>query len=397
MTGPDFLYIGSPRTGSVWLWQNLRRHPQVWVPPCKNIGYFHPRFETYRVRKFRRLWREMFGASEDAAWYRRFFGRRRPDDRWYARLFLKGVAGEIAESYCSLEASDVDRVRAVNPRLKVIVTLRNPLDRAISQAKFGLATRRGRHLEDITVDEMLQHIAHPSSRARSESSRALDLWESRFPDQVLVLFYDDFVANPAGHLSKVCSFLGVGFERSYFGGSLAAAVNKSASGRALPAVVEYAARLYADEIERLAERYGGPALGWRADAGQILADRKRVSVSRPGAGTRRSSPPPFDRAQGRRARDRNRDAWWISAAVPLMSSGATVARLWTWLRRLRPSWPGKSRDRTGTRALRRSDARSERARRRVIGGGLRGHIAQDMRTPCEHEKTDGFALLRGHR
>ncbi len=38
---PDFLGIGAPRTGMTWLYENLRRHPEVWLPPIKEIHYFY--------------------------------------------------------------------------------------------------------------------------------------------------------------------------------------------------------------------------------------------------------------------------------------------------------------------------------------------------------------------
>ena len=38
--GPDFLGIGAPQTGTTWLYQNLRRHPEIALPARKEVGYF---------------------------------------------------------------------------------------------------------------------------------------------------------------------------------------------------------------------------------------------------------------------------------------------------------------------------------------------------------------------
>ena len=38
--GRAFLGIGAARSGTTWLHENLRHHPQVWVPPAKELHYF---------------------------------------------------------------------------------------------------------------------------------------------------------------------------------------------------------------------------------------------------------------------------------------------------------------------------------------------------------------------
>jgi hypothetical protein len=37
---PDFLVISPPKTGSTWLSHNLRCHPEIFVPPRKELRYF---------------------------------------------------------------------------------------------------------------------------------------------------------------------------------------------------------------------------------------------------------------------------------------------------------------------------------------------------------------------
>src|SRR6478735_11126174 len=38
--GPDFLCIGAPKTGTTWLYKHLSRHPEIWIPPVKELHYF---------------------------------------------------------------------------------------------------------------------------------------------------------------------------------------------------------------------------------------------------------------------------------------------------------------------------------------------------------------------
>src|SRR2546423_15293863 len=39
-SGPDFLCIGAQRAGTGWLYEQLRNHPDFWMPPMKELHYF---------------------------------------------------------------------------------------------------------------------------------------------------------------------------------------------------------------------------------------------------------------------------------------------------------------------------------------------------------------------
>ncbi len=36
---PDFLGIGAQKSGTTWLHDKLWRHPQVWLPPIKELHH----------------------------------------------------------------------------------------------------------------------------------------------------------------------------------------------------------------------------------------------------------------------------------------------------------------------------------------------------------------------
>ena len=40
---PDFIAIGPPKTGTTWIYKNLDLHPEVWMPPDKEIRHFWER------------------------------------------------------------------------------------------------------------------------------------------------------------------------------------------------------------------------------------------------------------------------------------------------------------------------------------------------------------------
>src|SRR6476659_2320083 len=49
LTGPDFLCIGAQKAGTGWLYEQLRSHPDFWMPPVKELHYFDRFWRSPRV------------------------------------------------------------------------------------------------------------------------------------------------------------------------------------------------------------------------------------------------------------------------------------------------------------------------------------------------------------
>jgi Sulfotransferase family len=336
--GPQFLYIGAPRAGSTWLYRNLRQHSDVWVPPTKAVDYFHPRFATYRAQRFVKFWPDMISHPnpKTRAWYRDYFGRRTVDDLWYAALFPRHrIAGEIAESYCSLDDTGVRRIRSLYPHLRVIITLRNPMERALSQAKYGLAVRRGRRTAEVPASDFIRHVVHPNSVDRSNYTRMLDIWGGLFPDRFMILFYELLCEDPEGYLAKICRFIGAEFHPEHFDATLRTVANRSSETSLPPEVVTFAARLYEAEIAALASRLGGPATTWLRDVEATIA------ASTFGTARLRFLLPEVMGVP----RSRTGNRWWIKIVAEGMYVAAAAAamiegwrRLWGKVTRMAPRW-----------------------------------------------------------
>src|SRR5689334_15761196 len=48
-TGPDFLCVGAQKAGTGWLYEQLRSHPDFWMPPVKELHYFDRAWRSPRV------------------------------------------------------------------------------------------------------------------------------------------------------------------------------------------------------------------------------------------------------------------------------------------------------------------------------------------------------------
>lgn len=124
-TVPTFLVIGDTKAGSTSLHSYLGQHPDVFVPPEKELRYFaydpenayHRRAASTRVRTFDEYLSCFDGASGAAA------------------------IGEVSPNYLRSPGAAA-RIRSRLPNVKLIVSLRNPADRLYSLHSMHLRMRR---------------------------------------------------------------------------------------------------------------------------------------------------------------------------------------------------------------------------------------------------------------
>ena len=278
--GPDFLGIGSSRCGPSTLHNALRRQPQLWLPPIKELHYWDkqrgaPRRNPAVQNRHRHLARSLLdlrarrpGASRDLAFLARYWTQAR-SDQWYDRLFDSGggrLSGEITPAYCTLDDAVVPQIAARYPELRVVLLVRDPLDRAVSVAAKSLARPNGVQTSELDDDDLEALFESPGFRSRADYVRAIDIWSSHLGEsQVLVAFFDELTGDREAFAHRLGSFLGV--DEQALAAALAAqpVVNSTAGHRdRLPDAWER--RLAADQLEmvtELADSHGGPAERWR--------------------------------------------------------------------------------------------------------------------------------------
>jgi hypothetical protein len=296
---PTFLGIGAPRAGTTWLHANLKKHPEIWLTPVKEVHYFDsiqrgdPRGNFYRrhLRKrarrylsretYRDRWRDGTLLSQ-FAWDVHFFVPPR-SHRWYRHIFRPGpgqIAGEITPAYSILKPERVEEVHEVNPDLKLIYLLRDPIERSWSSAISGLARRRGRSPEKITEKQLLRHFKRKAHVLRTDYLRTYENWEAVFGrDQIFVGFLDEIQQDPGDLLLRIYRFLGVTASEDRIPANLGRKVNSSKEySTAIPENVRiHLAELYLPQLQELSTRFGEPATGWLR--------RAEESLERSGAGS----------------------------------------------------------------------------------------------------------------
>lgn len=280
--GPDFLGIGAQRAGSTWLHRHLARHPDLFLP-FKEVHYFNQCEDTSpnrsqdaerpKERGLERRHRTLRSALQQGVPASPRFLLGQWDDDWYRSLFRQAgsrLAGEITPAYATLSERTVRRIWRMNPGLKVLFVVRDPIDRVWSQARLDAA--RGR-LDIASVDECLAFVHRPGVRHRTEYSETIARWTRIFgSDQVLVGFFSDLTAKPAAFLRRVFDFLGVAPIATP--SDVAVPVNGADVHPIDDRVAAEIATVYLDEIREMARRFPRAAAPWLARADLLAGSLK---------------------------------------------------------------------------------------------------------------------------
>jgi hypothetical protein len=173
---PNFLYVGVDKAGSSWLHEALLQHPEIYLSPAKDL-YF---FDRYYDRGL--------------AWYADQFRGAQPSHR---------ILGEICPDY--LAAADAPaRIAGDLPGVRVMVTLREPVSRAVSSylymRKHGLGPATFREALDSYPD-LIEHGRYATQLRRY--SEHLD------QDHIYIGLFDDLQDNPQGFIDGVVAWMGL--------------------------------------------------------------------------------------------------------------------------------------------------------------------------------------------
>lgn len=220
---PGALCIGAQKAGTSWLAQMLGQHPQIWIPPFKEVQYFnhlhvpeHRRWIGWHYRNKPQEIRERHArravplepALDD--YLRAITSGRMFHNQWYKRVFAPAPAHatpmDFTPEYSTLPEAGVDAVRALLPQARVIYLIRHPVDRAVSQLRMNLR-REGR--VPRTVADWLAEVANPILDERGDYAAYLPRWQARYPD-MLVLPFGQIARAPHAVMDAVEAHLGLG-------------------------------------------------------------------------------------------------------------------------------------------------------------------------------------------
>ena len=186
---PDFVCIGAQKAGTSWFDTMLRQHPGVFLPPMKEVHFFDfiyvPEHRPWVRTSFNKhMHRHRQRGQALAAYFDRLVAMPRRQDAWYRAIFdhpdaAGRVTGEVTPAYSLLPAAGVERVRTINPAMKVIFILRDPVDRALSQLRMAANRRKSDRVGSDWLEDETSLL--PAVLARSAYRENIARWEAVFP------------------------------------------------------------------------------------------------------------------------------------------------------------------------------------------------------------------------
>jgi len=178
---PDFLGIGAIKSGTTWLWANMREHPGIYMPSMKEVEFFDTRFDR------------------GITWYYEFFrdaGRR--------------TCGEISPQYVHCPNA-FDRIRRHLEDVKILLAFRNPVERAYSHFMMDAREHQGLTYREKAAlfDTLVERGGSKYVRYGLYAEQARPYLEFFGPERVLAVFFEDLTKDPRGVLRSVFGFLNV--------------------------------------------------------------------------------------------------------------------------------------------------------------------------------------------
>lgn len=280
MTQTLLLCIGAQKAGTTWLADFLRNHPQVHMPPVKEVHFFDARFAPKWCAKYEAEMLVDFQKEVAAltvatcgdpalqqklhAMLLRFRMIANPAE--YIRFMGWGAQGrpvlfEATPDYSMLDRSGFQAMRDTHPNTKLIFLLRNPADRFWSSMKFN-RTHNPAFDIDVMFDRLLER---EDFMLLADYGRTLAEVLSVFPRERLHLeFYENLFDQ--GAVDRICQFAGVSPRAADFGGRS----NASFEGDMPPERRAQAVRAYAHIYQAMASQLG-EALpeSWRRDLASL--------------------------------------------------------------------------------------------------------------------------------
>jgi hypothetical protein len=172
---PNFLVIGVQKSGTTWIYHVLKQHPEIFIPKYKELHFFDLHFH------------------KGYNWYKKYF----------KKSYMYNTSGELTPDY--VKRGIAQRIYNYNGNMKIILVLRNPIDRSYSAYKHEIIHRGN-------TAEFLQQFESDFGNIQSYGYyfKIISEYYRYFPkEQVKIVFYDDIIKNPMEICNQIFSFLEV--------------------------------------------------------------------------------------------------------------------------------------------------------------------------------------------
>lgn len=197
---PDLIIVGAQKSGTTSIWNWLRDHPECYMSDVKEPHYFASFGPTPTLLK--------------KGWFVR-------DPIAYANLFKNAkdnqICGEASPSYL-FDPTSANKILKSNPNTKIIIGLRDPLERAYSEYQMNVfaGIEKRKFLTAISEDSTLikeDWNSPPLYFELSKYGTQVKRYSEIFPkDQIYFITNEDLNNNTKQEMINLSKFLAISEE-----------------------------------------------------------------------------------------------------------------------------------------------------------------------------------------
>jgi hypothetical protein len=216
---PNFFVVGAAKAGSTSVYNYLSRHPEVYMSPVKEPHYFASDMDTEHFRdNYKPVMNKDLTAYLEGDMKEPVFQAYIRDWSQYLKLFKnvknEKAIGEVSNSYL-YSSTAAKNIHDKIPGAKIIIILRNPVERAFSHYIMDL---RIGYTEPPFINALKKDMALPL-KGWGVSNLYVEIglyfeqvkrYAELFPkEQLHIVLFDNLKKDTEGEMKKIFSFVGV--------------------------------------------------------------------------------------------------------------------------------------------------------------------------------------------
>jgi len=287
---PDFLIVGPQRTGTTWLTENLRLHPEIFLSFPKELYFFnrlpqpnsqhslhYERFEWNLLSKSPKAFAKEVAKvayfdviktgkykANELEWYLKFFElnnkelqkRSKNMQLRYQEVYRPKVIGEATASYATLSPNIIHEITLLNPDIKVILMIRNPAERAWSHAKKDLVRNAYQNFEAVSEKAFYEFFNNPYQVKCGQYSQQIHNWKNALkPGHLYIGLYQNIKTEPRNLLRELYTFLNITNADKYISDKVDQVINKTGDNEIPDQYKSYLDDLFSEEKKSLYQKY----------------------------------------------------------------------------------------------------------------------------------------------
>ena len=200
---PNFFIIGAPRSGTTSLYEYLKDVPGVYLSPVKEPQYFAPNYpknDSLKPTLDKKQYLALFENVKD-----------------------KKAIGEASTSYL-WDPDSPRKIYETIPKARLIVILRNPINRAFSHYLTGVRSNYEKQSFYDALEKIITNFEPLTSKRylhaglyAKQIKRYLDIFGRK---QFKIIIFEEFIKDPKGTINEVLKFLNLHYQITEFNASI---------------------------------------------------------------------------------------------------------------------------------------------------------------------------------